>query len=436
MARSQPRSTRGGYWRIRLLMLLSFLSIASAVFVVCLVFGVFTILLFMQEYYISGGISVIVAIVILAWILVPRSYRFLARAFPLKASGEPDSTSLRFLRRSLATMLVVSLGLAAGELWLIGVVSWVLLDAPSSSGTFLERSYSILAFFVEVLLSVFAWFALMLWSALLLFSAGMTWSLITLIRFHKSPAAWASKGFILFLRSFGSVSDSAAFGFLATGASCRWRVALLSSPKEVPASWDPLTLAVAGSSFLHPFHSVPVYLESTDRLWADDVGRLASAAELVVIDTSHRSPGLSQEMDILSCSELSGKNHPIRGTPAGWSEGGSFGRQAGGHHLRSKRPVSTPSFTGGGLHLDLCGFRSAIGGVTMAFDYRELSLAGRIIQWSFPVYSLVPAIWVAAALSPEAGFIRRSSAELVRAIREKAESRALGKRARSVRLQS
>jgi hypothetical protein len=402
MARSQPRGKRGGYWRIWVFMLLSFLSIASAVFVVCSVFGMLIFALLGEEHYILGGISLIAAIVILAQILVPLSYRFLARAFPLKASGEPDSTSLRFLRRAFATMLAVCLGLAAWGLSLI----WDLVF-PSS------------------IFDVLAWIVLMLCSALLLFSASVTWSLITLIRFHKHPAAWASKGFILFLRSFGSVSDSSALGFLVTGAG-PWRVALLSSPKEVMASWDPLTLAVAGFSLLHPFHSVPVYLESTDRLWADDVHRLASAAELVVIDTSHRSPCLSQEMDILSHSELSEKTIRFEELPErGVKEAGSDGGQEDiifiekGRFRRRASQAAGFIFTYVGFVLLSARIAAGLDYLSYLQDVNSRSFISSLIKWSSLVYSVVPAVWVASALSPEAGFTRRSSAELVRAMREK-----------------
>ena len=254
---------------------------------------------------------------------------------------------------------------------------------------------------------------------LLLFSACLTWGLIKVINFHRHPIAWASKGFILFLRSFGAVPDSAALGLLIRGAGVRSRVALLSSPKELVSSWDPMALAVAGFSFRHPFHSVAVYLESTEQSWADDVRSLATSAKLVVIDTSHLSPGLSQEIDILSESGLDAKTIRMEELPESdvWRGGSDAlrGDIVFVERSRFRRRVSQAlvfTFT----YLAVLAITFSV--VTL-MDPSLSSTAGQDILWASLVYSFFPAIFSAIKLAQAAGFTRRSSADLVRELREK-----------------
>ena len=399
--RDESRIRRGGHWRIMIFMLLSFLPIASVVFIFCVGAGVLLALLLSETYYAVAAISLVFLIVILGPMLGPLAYRFLARAFPLNASGERNSASLQFLRHARATMLIVCLGLVAWGLSLY----WDLLFP---SGDLLERMFGALAVIWLVVCFVF-----------LLFSTCLTWGLIKLIRFHDHPSAWASERFILFLRSFGSVSDSAALGILVRGAGVRARVALLSSPREVMASWDPMTLVVAGFSFRHPFHSVPVYLESTDQRWSDDVRRMAGAAKLVVIDTSHRSPGLSQEIELLSRPGLSEKTVRFEELPDQSTKGSlSDSGQKNVIFLEKSRVARRVSQVMGFIFTYVSFVILTAVGVTVV-DPKWSSTLGAVFRWSSLLYSLVPAFFAASALSPEAGFTRRSAAGLVQVIRQR-----------------
>ena len=384
-------------------MVLSFLPIASAVFAIRAAAGVPLVLLLGELYYAAAGIYLFVLVMIMPRISGPLAYRFLARAFPLNASGERYLASLRFLRRARGTILAVCLVLVASG----SILFWDLLHPANLIDSFLS--------FIPVILITVCF-------VFLLFSSSLDWGLTRLIRLHDYPTAWASESFILFLRSFGSVSDSAALGILVRGAGVRSRVALLSSPKEVMASWDPMTLVVAGFSFRHPFHSVPVYLESTDQRWSDDVRHLASAAKLVVIDTSHRSPGLSQEIELLSQSSLSEKtvrfeelaNHAVNEAFSGnWEKGIIFLERS--PFVRRVSQVVGFTFTYASFVI-----LTAIG--VSIVDLKWSSTLGAVFRWSSLLYSVVPAIWVASALSPEAGFTRRSATELVRIIRERLEA--------------
>jgi hypothetical protein len=385
-------------------MFFSFLPILSAVFAICFGVGMLLIAGFLADNaYVLAGLCFLVMAVVLAQMLGPLAYRFLARAFPLKASGELHFSSLRFLQFALVAVLAVSLGLAA---WGWSFVSFLL--APS--GDFFERVFGAVGSYI--------W--LTMCSILLLFSACLMWGLVKVIKFHKRPDVWASQGFLLFLRSFGSVSDSAAIGLLVRGSGVHSRVALLSSPKELMTSWDPMTLALAGFSLRHPFHCVPVYLESTERSWADDVRRLASSAKVVVIDTSHRSPGLSQEVVMLSESSLEKKTITFEELPE------SDFRKRDSEALRGdvvllersrfRRRVSQVL----GFTFTYMGFLILTAVVVTVADPNWSSKVGSILLWCSLFYSVAPGIWGAWVLSPAAGFTRRSAAELVRVIQQKA----------------
>jgi hypothetical protein len=391
-------------------MFLSFLPILSAVFALCLGVGFLVISRFLADNaYALAGLSFLVLLVVLTPGLGGLAYRFLARAFPLQASAQPDPVSLRRLRFGLVATVAVCLGLAA---WAWSLTS--VLTAPPGLGSLSAR-------FEEALLHVSAYIELSLCAVLLLFSVCVTWGFIKVIRFHGRPEGWASEDFVLFLRSFGSVSDSAALGVLVRAAGVRSRLALLSSPSEVTASWDPMTLAVAGFSVRHPFHSVPVYLKSTEDSWADDVRRLATAANLVVIDMSHRSPGLSREVHMLSELGLGPKTLRFEEAPEGdpaekvdaspddlfFVEPSPFGRR-----------VSQVL----GFVFTYLGFVILTGLVLYPIDPTLSSKLGSLVSRASLLYSVVPAVYAASVLSPAAGFTRRSSAELFQAIRQRASS--------------
>jgi len=403
MTGSQPPQKQSKYWRIFVSMFFSFLPILSAVFAICFGVGMLLIARFLADNdYALAGLCFLFLAVILAQILSPLAYRFLARAFPLKASGELNFSSLRFLQFALLAVLATWLGLAA---WGWSLVSFLL--APS--GDLFDRMFGAVSSYI--------W--LTMCAILLLFSACLMWGLVKVINFHRRPSVWDSQGFILFLRSFGSVSDSAAIGLLVRGSVVHSRVALLSSPKELMTSWDPMTLALAGFSLRHPFHSVPVYLESTERSWADDVRRLATSAKLVVIDTSHRSPGLSQEMVMLSESSLEKKTIRFEELPESDVRKRDSNTLRGDVVLlersRSRRRVSQVL----GFTFTYMGFLILTALVVTVADPNWSSKGGSILLWSSLFYSVVPGIWGASALSPAAGFTRRSAAELVRVIQQK-----------------
>ncbi len=382
--------------------LLSLLPIAGAVVVFCFGAAVLLFWLIAGEYYIAAAICLAVLVVALAPMLGPLAYRFLARAFPLNASGDQQVGALRFLWCALVTMLAICIVLTA---WGSSLFWGLMLPSGNWPAAIIHFADAI---------------ELMGCCVLLLFSTCVTWGLSKLLRFHDNPTAWTSKASILFLRSFGSVSDSAALGILVRGAGIRSRVALLASPEAVMASWDPMTLAVAGFSFRHPFHSVPIYLESTDQRWAEDVNRLARAANLVVIDTSHRSPGLSREIELLSEPGLSEKTVRFEELAIRGAKGNSSRKEPEeiiflerSRLARLTSQIVAFVFT----YMGSVALSVLIVGVVNVSGNSKLS---DVVLWSSLLYSLASAIWAASALCPEAGFTRRSAARLVQIIRQRA----------------
>jgi len=285
MIRIGSDEERNNHSNILMSMILSFLPIASAVWVFCFIIGGSLILLavFNRDYG-SAAVIFLTFAVIFAQLLGPMAYRFITRAFPLKASGHVDMGSLRILRRFKYLTLAAALGIV--------LFGWDLLSSLVNPANISDMFLGGIGNSIGLVIS----------AIVLLFLACLAYGFIKAVNIHKQPRAWARDGFILFLRSFGSVADSAALGPLLRGSGQTLRVVLLSSPKELRTSWDPTTLALSGYSFRHPFISTPIYFRSSDTSWSDDVRSLASSARLVVIDISHQSPGLLEEVEILRAS--------------------------------------------------------------------------------------------------------------------------------------
>jgi hypothetical protein len=273
-------------------MFFSLLPIGTTMFAVCVSLGVLAIDLPLSAHQFKlAGIDFLLLVLFLAWTVTPLAYRFLARAFPLNASGAPNYPALRAIRVLLGLMLAICGGLVA--------LCW------SEYSTAVEPIGISWNLPNDAITSVMSNVMLEMFSIVLLSALCLTYGFFKVLMLHRDPAAWRSQRFTLFLRSFGSVSDVAAIGPLVRAAGGLMRVALLSTPSSIRASWNPLTLVLSGFSLRRPFRSVPVFLESTDESWAEDVQRMARAAEVVVIDVSHHTPGLSHEIEMLSAADLS-----------------------------------------------------------------------------------------------------------------------------------
>jgi len=381
----------------------SLLPISTTIFAICVIGGALLIGLPLSDLrFIQAGFGFLILILFLGWIVTPLAYRFLARAFPLEASGRPNHSALRTLRIALAVMSTICLGLVL-SCWYFytGIVDRHGLDLINFA-----------------IASAMSNIMLLICSIILLSTMSLTYGLVRILALHRRPAAWTSQRFLLFLRSFGSVSDSAAAGALVKAAGARMRVALLSSPRSIKASWNPLTLAMAGFSFRRPFRSVPLYLESTDETWSDDVKRMADSAQVIVIDITHHSPGLVHEIDMLAGPGLTGKT--VRFVEF-------LGEDAAGTQVRSESVITLERSPALRRWSQVLGFTfTYIGFVVMSafvvsiFDIKWSSMPATIVLWSSLAYSLVPAIWGAAELSPAGGFTRRSTNAFVEAIAQKA----------------
>jgi hypothetical protein len=356
------------------------------------------------KYYAFAGICFLFLAVISTPFLGALAYRFSARAFPLMASGGPNFVTLRRIKVMIAVFLAVCLCFTALGLFLILYV----INLAKTPNLGAETLNLVISTFIIAIISV-----------LLQFLASLIWSLIKLGKFHRDPSSWASNGFILFLRSFGAVSDSAALKFLIRGSGTNLRVVLLSTPKEIMTSWDPMTLAVAGFSFRQPLRSVPVYLESTESSWQDDVRRLATLAKIVVADISHKSPGLSLEIDMLNKLGLNKKT--IRFEEIIEKED----RKGNSNFLRKdvfslkrsrirRRLSQVFAFT-----FTYIGFMILLFLVSYAIDLTWGADIGWLAYKASLLLSVAPAIYCALALTPAGGFTRRSSEDLVKAIQQK-----------------
>ena len=405
MKRRKPPQNQSNHWRILLYMFLSFFPILAGTFTICVVVGwILSYFLIQNTNFILAGLCVIFPVAILSPFIGALVYRISARAFPLKVSKNPNFVYLRIIKITLSAILIAWFGLAIFGYYHVLKLINIVADPNPDYGT-------PLAIVVEAILLNFC-------TTFIFLSTCLIWSLVKIIKFHKYPQVWSSKGFILFLRSFGSVSDSAALSPLIHGSGFYSRVVLLSSPKEIRSSWDPMTLSVAGFSFRHPFHTVPVYLESTEFSWEDDVRRLAASASLVIIDISHQSPGLSLEIEILNKLGVEDKTLKFREIfESNDRKGSSDGLRGDVLYLersRFKRFFSQAfSFT-----LTYLGF------LTLNFIFGWAIFAELFNNiWAIGISSLlsplIPALFFSKVLSPTAGFTTRSSTILVQAIKHK-----------------
>ena len=378
----------------------SLLPIGAVILGVCLGAGMLLIAAPLSDlHYLQAAINFLILTLIMSWLLTPLAYRFFARAFPLKASGEPNYSAKRTLHISLTIMTLICVGFT--------LLCWDCISAMTRHGMDLVSAFG--AAMAAISLTFFA--------IMLLCAFSLTYGLVRILAAHRRPTVWASQPYVLFLRSFGSVSDSAALGSLVKGAGGRARVAFLSSPQSVKASWNPLTLTTVGFSFRYPFRSAPVFLESTDERWEEDVRRMADSAHVVVIDTTHHSPGLSHEIDLLAEPALSGKT--VRFEELVRDDAADGRARTEGVILLERSPVLRRWSQLLGFIFMYLGFVGLTGILVSIFDFNWSSTPTKIILRSSLLYSVVPAIWGAAKLSPAAGFTRRSARALVEAMKQK-----------------
>ena len=393
--------------RILVPLLFSFLPILCAIGAICIGLSMLLVVwpLSNKDFFFAG-LSFSALAAFLANTLSPLAYRFVMRALPLKASGEVNPRSLRILHLAI-TVLVIGCLSVSYHVWQYAAF----LASPSGANIF-DAAVS----------QVGSYVALSLLSIILLFLVCLTYGLVKAASLHRQPGVWAQQGFILFLRSFGSVSDSAALGPLVRGASGSLRVAFLSPPKALMTSWDPNTLALSGFNLRQPFQSSPVYLESTDDYWQDDVRRLVESANLVVIDTSQTTPGISEEIAMLREHGIDKKIVQIEEATDQTAASDSYGALHGEIIFVKRHTLMRRLSQISGFIFTYLGF-VFLTVIAASLVDPMWSLTTEYVILSSLLYSVLPGIWSASALAPTAGFSRHSSEKVVNAIRSKLDRR-------------
>lgn len=222
---------------------------------------------------------------LLAWIGA-LTHRFSVRAFPLRASG----TRRRWLIALHAIMALGGLVVALPALLLLAGIT---TQPPTPRESLAERVLvgSLEAYFVGQVGALVAGVACLAMSIAVVSAVGV-WR-------HAHPADWMLEDHVLFLRSFGSIADTSVLHPILRGSLGRARVVLLAAPGTLWRTWNPTALALAGFSLLRPFRSVAVFLESTNARWLEDVRCVAQSARLVIVDATHDTPGVREELRVL-----------------------------------------------------------------------------------------------------------------------------------------
>jgi len=104
---------------------------------------------------------------------------------------------------------------------------------------------------------------------------------------------------ILFLRRFGGAADAALMSALIQVAPRGTKIALMASPGSKATSWDPMILIFAGFRWTRPWSNMPIYLQSSELRWRDDVFRWISSSDLVVFDGSDLSDSMTTEWKMI-----------------------------------------------------------------------------------------------------------------------------------------
>jgi uncharacterized RDD family membrane protein YckC len=116
---------------------------------------------------------------------------------------------------------------------------------------------------------------------------------------HVMATRTLKKPFVLFLRRFSSFSDRSILGALLASRPTGYRMAFLAPLTETAANFSPMVVAFSGTNLRRPISSCPIVIQAMNAEWEDRVEDLARAAACVVIDTSHRSPAIEREIEIV-----------------------------------------------------------------------------------------------------------------------------------------
>jgi hypothetical protein len=109
------------------------------------------------------------------------------------------------------------------------------------------------------------------------------------------------EGRILYLRRFGSFSDRSVVNTVLRLASRSARGLMYLIPSDEPvANWDPWITVYGGLKIIYPYETTPLYFESSNRNWVQNVRRLINLSGCIIIDISELSSSILQELKLVS----------------------------------------------------------------------------------------------------------------------------------------
>lgn len=104
---------------------------------------------------------------------------------------------------------------------------------------------------------------------------------------------------VVFLRRFHSLADRSIIEVVRGSLLSSSRLVVLRSPRDLLRLWDPIQILFYGLDLRHPWRGIPVYVHSESGNWVDRARQLVRSARVVVIDATHLSEALLQELALV-----------------------------------------------------------------------------------------------------------------------------------------
>ena len=117
-------------------------------------------------------------------------------------------------------------------------------------------------------------------------------------RLRDAPRA-LERGFVLFLRRFGSVADRTLVAALHRAMPPSHACVFIQGPPKGASYYDPIVWGLAGLRWSHPLSGCPIGMIADEESWPKTVACLAHRAGAIVFDATNDSSSIETEKKII-----------------------------------------------------------------------------------------------------------------------------------------